>query len=119
MNYNYVAFSLLYMLPHKNEHPIADGGTMIEVNYSDIESPTYAVVKGLAALKGIADTDVGPLYDQIQTEAMDRLLHHAQVSGCYVGLEFKIAKYTVLVRSDEQVLIYEDDPVTDNVEVNW
>lgn len=71
------------MSSEEDDGLLPDGGTTIEVNYSEDESPTYAVVKGLAALKGIADTEVDPLYNQIQTESMNRLLHQAQMSDRY------------------------------------
>lgn len=106
------------MFPQERRHAIPDGGSVIEIEVGNTESPTNAVVRGLAALQGVPEIEVGPLYDRIQTEAMNTLIRHAQQSSCYVGVEFRVEEYTIVVKSDKRVLVHNGDPITDTMEAD-
>lgn len=95
-----------------SDHPLRNEETVAEVDYSSAKSPTHAVVKTLADLKD--DFTHDPLYDRIETGAMNDLFHHAQRSDSYVGIEFTVGKYTVTINSNERIFIYEGNPVTNN-----
>ncbi|RQH03277.1 HalOD1 output domain-containing protein [Natrarchaeobius oligotrophus] len=100
------------MQHNTDDGTIPDGGTVVRFEYDDSTTPTQGIVNGMAALEGVPATEIAPLYDRIRTEAMNELLEHAQSVDGYVGIEFTLEGYTVVVTSDERIAIYEEDPVT-------
>ncbi|MFP8953246.1 HalOD1 output domain-containing protein [Natrialbaceae archaeon A-arb3/5] len=100
------------MLDPGDDYTAPDGGTKIRLQYGDARSPTHEVVKGVAALQERSDTEIDPLYDRVQTEAMNTLIDHAQRGDRYVGVEFTLEEYAVVVTSDGTICITDEAPVT-------
>lgn len=87
-----------------------DGGTEIVAEYGDEKSITRAVLEGIAAFEECSERDLEPLYERIDPNALDKLLHHAQNKGRSLTVSFTMGEYTVFVQSNEEVRITSDPP---------
>ncbi|MCU4743735.1 hypothetical protein OB955_08750 [Halobacteria archaeon AArc-m2/3/4] len=100
----------------KSEVRVVDDGIIeIEVAFDDPETVTNALLQGLATLEGVPISDLTPLYDHVEPTALNTLLEHAQRDDRYVGIEFTVDEYTVVVTSDGPIRIHHGEPVTDGI----
>jgi len=67
-------------------------------------SPVVAVVERVAAADGVDPTDLPPLDDRVDADALDQLLTDAAAD---VTVEFEYAGYTVVARSGGAVDVRE------------
>lgn len=74
------------------------------------ESLTRTILRGIAALKGIAERDLDTLYETVDVEALESLIRHASAHDSRVSVKFTFQGCTVLVRSDETIRITEIQP---------
>lgn len=100
----------------KSEVRIVDDG-IIEIGppFDDIDTVTNALLRGLATMKGVPESDLAPLYNHIDLEALHSLLEHARRADRYVSVEFTVDDYTIIVTSTGPIRIYRAGPVTDGV----
>jgi hypothetical protein len=89
-----------------------EGSPVHEARYRpDSEpSPVAAVANAVAALEGIDPVELPPLYDQVDVEAVNRLM---EPSGADVWEEstvcFTVRNWNVVVRGDGQIVIFDGD----------
>lgn len=102
-------------MPSESDVRVVDDG-IIEIYsaFDDTETATNAILRGLATLEGVPESDLTPLYEYVEPTALNSLLQHAQRDGRYVGVEFTIGTYTVVVNSNGPIRIHDGEPVTDD-----
>jgi hypothetical protein len=80
--------------------------TVIDTEYrrEDDRTPSEAVVEALATAAGVEPTDLPPLYDFVDPDALDTLFdgHHKATSGDTI-LSFRVNAWNVFVRGDGRV----------------
>ena len=68
--------------------------------------PTTAVVEALATAAGIAVTDMNPLYEAIDTDALDQLFaDHRGAADATAVLGFQVDTWNVFVRADGKIRV--------------
>lgn len=92
---------------------VDDGEVEISPPFDDTEAVTNALARGLATITGVPESELTPLYDYVDTEALHALLEHAQRDGRYVSVEFTVDDYTVVVTSSGPIRIHRSNPATD------
>lgn len=79
---------------------------MIEHEFSDTETATVAVIDAVAAVTGTRPTDLPPLYDAIDPEALDGLFESFERrSSETLRVEFSYHGLTVVVRDGLEVSV--------------
>ncbi|WP_265111730.1 HalOD1 output domain-containing protein [Halosolutus halophilus] len=99
------------MVPPDHNCPRNGGREEIRVVRGESESVIQTIVRGLAGIKGVPVSELDPLYDRVETEAMAALLSHARRADGAVGIEFTIDGYTVSLSNDGKVCIHDGTPV--------
>lgn len=97
------------------EHMVGcyDGTPVCETAYdpADGEPPAVAVVDAVAAIEGTDPLDLPPLYDHVDTEALNRLFEdRAAGRGDASAFSFEYGGWDVVVRNDGSIAVY--DPET-------
>lgn len=92
----------------QSDRVTADGGTVFVTERDTEESTARAVSRSLAAIRGVSETDLDPLYPEIDFEAVDRMIDHADEHDCDVTTAFTIDGYEVLVQTDGTIRITAD-----------
>lgn len=73
-------------------------------------NPSIQLVKEVADVKGVATTELSPLYETIDSEALDTLLQSdAGSDGGVCRIQFQYEGHTVTVDSDGDIIVAEDD----------
>lgn len=88
---------------------VADGGSSFVTEFDSDEPVACAVSRSLAAVKGVCETDLEPLYRWIDIDALERLIRHANGRDGSVTVEFSIDGYRVSVTEERVVRIDSDD----------
>jgi len=78
------------------------------------ERTSVAIIREIASIEGVAPEELEPLYDAIDTDALDELVRSADSQ--HVTVEFEYGEYTVRVEGPEEITVLRDDPPTGNVE---
>ncbi|MFB6303356.1 MAG: HalOD1 output domain-containing protein [Haloferacaceae archaeon] len=81
------------------------GSPVVDVTVGDDESTLAAVVRAVSAVEGVEPTDLPPLYEAVDPDALDRLVQSIRSAGFVV---FSYADYTVAVHADDVVEVYEE-----------
>ncbi|MFC4542031.1 HalOD1 output domain-containing protein [Halosolutus amylolyticus] len=68
------------------------------------------ILRGLARIEGVSRSELDPLYERVETDALAALLGHARDADCAVGVEFMTDDYTVRVSNDGRVYIHDGVP---------
>ncbi|WIV66025.1 HalOD1 output domain-containing protein [Natrialbaceae archaeon AArc-T1-2] len=87
-----------------------DGCVAVRTVHGDPDAVVQAILRGVAAVENDPVTELDPLYDRIETEALVDLLEHARESDSTVGIEFTVDDYTVAVADDGTVCIHDGRP---------
>lgn len=69
------------------------------------ESILETVLRGLAAVKDVPVTDLDPLYEQINPDALINFHRHAKEADTAVSIEFTVDEYTVTISQTDNVCI--------------
>lgn len=78
------------------------------------ESPTTAIVEALATAAGTELTELPPLYEAIDTDALDRLFAgHTGAADAEAVLSFTVNTWNVFVRADGQIRVCDATESTD------
>lgn len=85
-----------------------DGGSLILLEEERDESTTEAILWGIAALKGVAETDLDPLYGSIEVDSMKQLLKHSSRNNSDIPLTFSFEGCTAHMRSNTAIKITND-----------
>uniref|UniRef100_A0A7D6CN38 Halobacterial output domain-containing protein n=2 Tax=Natrinema zhouii TaxID=1710539 RepID=A0A7D6CN38_9EURY len=89
----------------QREDKRADGGSTILVEEQPDESTTQAILRGIAALKGVTETELDPIYSSVETDSMEQLLEHSRMHDSTVSVTFDFEGCTIRVRSKEDIQI--------------
>jgi hypothetical protein len=84
-------------------------------NYESIsdKTPTEAITEAVAAAEGVDPTRLPPLYESIETDAVNRLFDHSgEESPPTKALCFVYSGWNVFVRSDGTIIV--GDPADDS-----
>lgn len=93
-----------------NFRVLTDGGVEFRTEFGDTEPATRAILRGIAAVKGVDETEVDTLFENVEVDGLNQLIRHSDRNGCYVSVEFTIDGYTVLVSGDRYVTIHSERP---------
>jgi len=78
------------------------------------ETPTEAVVHALATATDTEPTELAPLYDAIDTAALDQMFgEHGGESGSTAVLSFQVENWNIFVRGDGRVRVCDAARQTD------
>lgn len=91
---------------HRDRAP--DGGAGFRVERGPDESTTQAILRGIAAMRGVAETDIEPVYEQVNFEALEALLRHADERGNSISVQFEAAGCVVCVQENGGIRIVDD-----------
>ncbi|WP_126662599.1 HalOD1 output domain-containing protein [Haloterrigena salifodinae] len=69
-----------------------------------------AIVCAISTVADRSPRDIGPLWEAIDPEALERLLDHAAARGAVasVGLEFSVDEFDIVVTDCGEILVYGD-----------
>lgn len=90
-----------------NEHnKQSNSEPVIQTQFDSDEHASGAVIRTLAALKGVEPTELGSLYESLDPEALDALLGDPTHNGnSPIVVNFVASGYRVTVSSDGQITI--------------
>jgi len=82
--------------------PIVDA----QYDPADDETPTAAIVQALERATGSDLTEISPLYNSIDTEALDRLFaEHPKAVDSEAVLSFQVDTWNVFIRADGHIRV--------------
>lgn len=87
---------------------MSDGGTTIEIESEPNEPTTRTILRGIAALKGVDETNLDSLYQDIDPDALETLVEHADERDRELRLKFSFEGCTVTVREDGYIRLAHD-----------
>ena len=74
--------------------------------YTVEERPSDVIVHAIAALRGVEPTELEPLYDRIDPEALDELLGLPVIGNDgIITVEFTAEGFQITVRSDGTIML--------------
>jgi hypothetical protein len=80
------------------EYDDRHGVYAVEWDGEELDSISYAIVELIAELRGVSPTDVVPLGEYVDTDALERLFEPSEQNGHPVGtVKFEYSGYTVTV----------------------
>ncbi|QLG49251.1 HalOD1 output domain-containing protein [Natrinema halophilum] len=88
----------------------ADGRVEIWTEYDDESAVIEVLAQVLAVLENTEITDIEPLYESVEPEAVFRLLQHAAERDCRVGVEFTYDEFTVTVSGCGCIHVHDGSP---------
>ena len=69
-------------------------------------TPTVAIIEAVAAAEGVAPTELEPLYDEIDTDAVNRLLaSDRNSSSSNICIQLSVSGWQVFVRNDGAIRV--------------
>ena len=87
---------------------------VFELTFAESEPLSHGVVRAIAAAKGIDPSDVDPLYESLDPEALDALLDGTSGGGARdVRVSFRIDDLEIEVSEDRCVRVDRDGPRTE------
>ncbi|MFC7140378.1 HalOD1 output domain-containing protein [Halosimplex aquaticum] len=97
-------------MDHARQHHgrIADGGTELVIENETEESTTRTLLRSIAAIKGVDERDLDPLYESVDSVALENIIQHAEDRDNDVSVEFSVDGYAVEVRADDTIRL--DEP---------
>lgn len=77
-----------------------------EIDWSDPEAVSTAVIEALSDANDTGPTDIGPIYDEADLESLGRFLTHRRRRSAEheTSATFTVNGYTVAVQGDEVVV---------------
>lgn len=81
--------------------PVVDA----EYNQETDHSPSEVIVDALATAVGVNSTDLPPLYEYVDLEAIDSLFDHAGGHEDAAILGFRVESWNVFVRADGRIRV--------------
>jgi len=78
------------------------------------QSPSEAIIQAVAAAAGVEPTELPPLFDFVDPDALDTLFQdHTGAADAEKLLSFRIKTWNVFVRADGRVLVCDGTQCTD------
>lgn len=84
-----------------------DGGGEIVVQKRSNETSTRAILRGIAALKGIDELELERLFESIEPGSLNRLMEHSRKHDCAVSAEFYYEGCAVRLGDEGEIRIAE------------
>jgi len=78
------------------------------------EGVSVAIIREIASIEGVAPEELEPLYDAIDTDALDELVRRPDSQ--HVTVEFEYGEYTVRVEGPDEITVVRNDPPARSVE---
>lgn len=97
-------------MAHNNFDVVADGGVDIRTEYDDKNAAITELIQALAVIEDTPMTELDPLYESIEIEAVAELLSHADKHDCTVGVEFAYSDFTVTIDGSGTIHIHDGSP---------
>lgn len=90
-----------------NEHTVQpDSEPVVQTHITSSESASEAIIRALAVVKDVKPTESTPLYDSVDTEALDALLDcSVPEAKPPIVVGFVTSGYRVVVSSEGQITI--------------
>lgn len=86
------------------------GGVGTTTKFDDREASTERLLRALAVVEDARITELDPLYESIEPEALFELLRHADDHDCIVGVEFVHGDFTVSITGSGSIRIHDRAP---------
>lgn len=88
--------------------PTGEGRPVVETEQSADEPIVETVARALAATKNVPVTDLESLYSHVETDALERIVSHAQGRASNLVVAFGTSEYVVVVTQRGQVRIHRE-----------
>ncbi|ELY92857.1 hypothetical protein C483_06907 [Natrialba hulunbeirensis JCM 10989] len=95
------------MVSHNPGNPPTDGEIVLPPDQYDAKSIPGAIVRAVAIEKNVPVTDLSPLYEQVDPDAIAELLDHANTKQSTVRIEFVFEGYRVIAADDGCLRLHE------------
>lgn len=91
---------------------MSERGEMYHHTWEEGDGIHVTIVAALAEVTGQPETDLPPLYDAVDVEAMDELLrrNRREIDREPITVSFTYLGYRITARSDGSVLVHQQDP---------
>ena len=86
---------------------ITERGADLLVESGAEESTTETVLRAMAAVEGVDESEMDPIYEHVDPVALENIVDHADSRDNAVGVRFTVEDYTVSVRQDRSVRVVE------------
>lgn len=97
------------MVHHNHSRRPDDDRVEVRTVRDESESVTHMILRGLSVKKNVPIRELEPLYEQVETEALDSLLTHAEGTESTVSVEFATDDHTVVVTHRDCVCVRNGD----------
>lgn len=97
-------------MAQNNFDVVTDGGVEIRTEYDDKNAAITELIQALAVIEDTPTTELEPLYESIEIEAVAELLCHADKHDCAVGVEFAYSEFTVTINGNGTIQIHDGPP---------
>jgi len=77
------------------------------------ERVSTAIVQELATVEGVEPEELPPLYDAIDTDALDTLIHQSDTDDVTIGFDY--GQYRIHVEGTGEITVTPSEPRTDDV----
>ncbi|WP_222917131.1 HalOD1 output domain-containing protein [Natrinema sp. SYSU A 869] len=88
----------------------ADGGTPFVTERKLDETMVEAIIRSIATITGVDETDLEPLYDTVEVDALAEIVTHAEQRDRSVSVSFGYEGHTVVVDGAGSIRIVDDPP---------
>ncbi|MFP8953420.1 HalOD1 output domain-containing protein [Natrialbaceae archaeon A-arb3/5] len=89
---------------------MTDGGFEVQTEYADKTASIETLLQSLAVAEDTRITELDPLYESVEPEALCDLLRHASTHDCLVGVEFVYGELTVTISETGTIRIHDNPP---------
>ena len=97
------------MVHHNHCRRPDDDRVEVRTVRDESESVTHMILRGLSVIKNVPIRELEPLYEQVETEALDSLLTHAEGTESTVSVEFATDDHIVVVTHRDCVCVRNGD----------
>lgn len=98
------------MVAYDHDPPPTTEQIVVQTSGEGDESMLDTIVRALAIAKNVPASDLDPLYERVDSEALVSLLGRPQRHEATVCIEFAIDEHWVLVSNDRRVCVHVGDP---------
>lgn len=100
--------AIIYESPHFESEPMASDQLQVERSEADTESIPRIIIQRIAAITEQESTELPPLYETIDPDALDVLLNSIDENDASFSIEFTYAGQHVSINTDGAVSCCQD-----------
>jgi len=94
--------------------------TQFEYEWTEYESPSHAVISGVAAIEGVSTTELSPLYKSVDPDALNGVFDAPEAaSEPDVRVSFLFMDYEVTVERSGLLTLSGEPESADALLTNW